>query len=76
MASLGDTAPGRVDQRGDDLALPDDRATLRADLYACPWGGPKGVGPARSSVLDCTFRRLAGDRLEVVTPAGAVVVSP
>jgi Uma2 family endonuclease len=53
-----------------------DSVTLAVELYDCASGEPKRVEPARSSVLDCTFTRLDDDRLEVVTPAGAVVVSP
>jgi len=53
-----------------------DSVSLAVELYDCASGEPKAVEPAHSAVLDCTFTRLDGDRLEVRTPDGPVVVSP
>ena len=53
-----------------------DSVSLAVELYDCASGEPKAVEPAHSAVLDCTFTRLDGDRMEVRTPDGPVVVSP
>jgi hypothetical protein len=53
-----------------------DSQTLAVELNDCASGEPKRVEPAHSAVLDCTFTGLDSNRLEVVTPAATVVVSP